>query len=126
VVSLAAAPPEPPKAWVVAASAALGAAAHFLNTVPDLADDAATGVRGLPHRLGGPRSLRVAAALLMAATVAIVLGPPGAPTAAAWLALPLAAALAAGALTGHGQMPFRCGVAIALLNVILLVLTVRR
>ena len=123
VVSLAAASPEPPKPWIVAASAALGAAAHFLNTVPDLADDAATGVRGLPHRLGGPRSLRVAAALLMAATVVIVLGPPGAPGVAGWFALPLAAALVAGSLTGHGQTPFRCGVAIAVLNVLLLVLT---
>jgi len=123
VVSLAAASPEPPKPWIVAASAALGAAAHFLNTVPDLADDAATGVRGLPHRLGGPRSLRVAAALLMAATVVIVLGPPGAPGVAGWVALPLAAALVAGSLTGHGQTPFRCGVAIAVLNVLLLVLT---
>jgi class 3 adenylate cyclase len=60
----------------------------------------------------------------MAATVAIVLGPPGAPAAAAWVALPLAAALVVGSLAGHGETPFRCGVAIAVLNVMLLVLTV--
>ncbi|MEJ1231435.1 MAG: hypothetical protein WDM88_13540 [Galbitalea sp.] len=28
----------------------LGAAGHFANTLPDLDDDATTGVRGLPHR----------------------------------------------------------------------------
>jgi 4-hydroxybenzoate polyprenyltransferase len=123
VVSLAAAPPEAPKVWIVAASAALGAAAHFLNTLPDLADDAATGIRGLPQRIGGPRSQRVASALLMAATVVIVLGPPGPAPATSWVALLLAAALAVGALTGHGQTPFRCGLAIAVLNVLMLVLT---
>ena len=56
-------------ALVVAASAAalLGVGAHLLNVLPDLADDAATGVRGLPHRArraaGSPR---VAAAVLVA------------------------------------------------------------
>ncbi|WP_103500322.1 UbiA family prenyltransferase, partial [Streptomyces sp. SM14] len=43
--------PAPP-AWLVAGGALLGCAAHFLNVLPDLADDAATGVRGLPQRLG--------------------------------------------------------------------------
>ena len=122
VVSLAATPPAPPKVWIVAASAALGAAAHFLNTLPDLADDAATGIRGLPHRIGGPRSQGVATSLLMGATVVIVLGPPGPAPALAWIALLLAAGLAVGALTGHGQTPFRFGLAIAVLNVMLLVL----
>jgi len=122
VVSLAATPPGPPRIWIVAASAALGAAAHFLNTLPDLADDAATGIRGLPHRIGGRRSQGLAAVLLMGATVVIVLGPPGPAPAPAWVALVLAAGLAVGALTGRGRMPFRCGVAIAILNVMLLVL----
>jgi 4-hydroxybenzoate polyprenyltransferase len=122
VVTLAATPPTPPKVWIVAASAALGAAAHFLNTLPDLADDAATGIRGLPHRIGGPRSQGVATALLMGATVVIVLGPPGPAPVLAWVALLLAAALAVGALTGHGRTPFRCALAIAVLNVMLLVL----
>ena len=123
LASLAAAPPEPPKVWVCAASAALGAAAHFLNTLPDLADDAATGIRGLPHRIGGPRSQGVATVLLMGATLLIVLGPPGPAPAVAWAALLLAAALAVGAFTGHGKTPFRCGVAIAILNVTLLALS---
>jgi 4-hydroxybenzoate polyprenyltransferase len=43
-------------AWVAAGSAAPGVAAHFLNRLPDLADDESTGIRGLPHRIGGQRS----------------------------------------------------------------------
>ena len=122
VVSFAASPPSPPRVWIVAASAALGAAAHFLNTLPDLADDESTGIRGLPHRLGGPLSQGVAAFLLLAASVAIVLGPEGSPPPVAWAALLLAAGLAAGAIIGHGHTPFRCGVAIAGVDVLLLVL----
>src|SRR3954451_17152194 len=38
--------------WLVASGAALGGAAHLANVAPDLEDDLATGVRGLPHRLG--------------------------------------------------------------------------
>ncbi|HEY0641171.1 MAG TPA: UbiA family prenyltransferase, partial [Pseudonocardiaceae bacterium] len=48
VLGLPAAPP----AWLVAAGALLGCAAHFANVLPDLDDDLATGVRGLPHRWG--------------------------------------------------------------------------
>src|SRR3712207_7375206 len=33
----------------------LGVGAHLLNVLPDLEDDAATGVRGLPHVLGPRR-----------------------------------------------------------------------
>lgn len=125
VVSLAAALPEPPEVWLIGVGAALGAAAHFLNILPDLADDAATGIHGLPHRIGGPRSQVVATILLLGATVVTVLGPPRPAPAAAWGALPIAVALAVGALTGRGRTPFRCGVAIAGLNVILLVIMVR-
>jgi heme o synthase len=70
--------PRPP-GWMLAAGALMGAGAHFANTLPDLADDARTGVRGLPHRLG-PTGSRVAAALLLlAATAVLVFGPPGPP-----------------------------------------------
>lgn len=123
VVSLAASPPGPPVGWVAAASAALGGAAHFLNVLPDLADDEFTGIRGLPHRIGSKRSQTVAAVLLLAATVLIVLGPPGTPPPVAWAGLLLAAGLAVGALAGHGRTPFRCGVAIAGVDVTLLILT---
>jgi 4-hydroxybenzoate polyprenyltransferase len=51
-------------AWVVGAAALLGAGAHFLNTLPDVERDAATGVRGLPQRLGPQASAALGAGLL--------------------------------------------------------------
>ena len=53
----------PPAWWVVLAAGLIGAAAHFANVLPDLADDLAAGVRGLPQRLGQPAQ-RPAPALL--------------------------------------------------------------
>jgi 4-hydroxybenzoate polyprenyltransferase len=76
--------------WLVAAGGALGAAAHLANVAPDLEDDAATGVRGLPHRLGAVPAAVTGALLLAAATLVLVLGPAGPPTAAGWAALGLA------------------------------------
>jgi 4-hydroxybenzoate polyprenyltransferase len=64
-------PAAPPPQLIVAA-AAFGGAAHLLNAVPDLADDDATGVRGLPQRLGAQRSRRAAAALAGLAVFAIL------------------------------------------------------
>jgi len=76
--------------WLVAAGGALGAAAHFANVAPDLEDDLATGVRGLPHRLG-PRVSAVTGALLLGgASVLLVVGPDGPPTTAGWIVLALA------------------------------------
>jgi len=60
----------PPLSHVVAA-ALLGSAGHAGNTVGDTEADAATGVRGLPQRLGPQRSLTAMA--LLVATAAIVL-----------------------------------------------------
>jgi 4-hydroxybenzoate polyprenyltransferase len=72
-------PGHPVFGWLVAAGALLGTGAHFANVLPDIADDLATGVRGLPHRLG-PTGSRVAAGLLLtAASVVLALGPPGPP-----------------------------------------------
>ena len=75
--------------WLAAAGAALGAAAHLANVAPDLEDDLATGVRGLPHRLGPRASAVTGAVLLGAASLLLVLGPDGSPTAAGWAGLAL-------------------------------------
>src|SRR3954447_20876479 len=88
--------------WLVFAGGALGAAAHLANVAPDLEDDLATGVRGLPHRLGPRVSAAVGALLLGAASIVLVVGPAGPPSLAGWaglaLALPaVAVAAAAGA-----------------------------
>jgi 4-hydroxybenzoate polyprenyltransferase len=66
--------PRPP-AWLVLAGGLLGAGAHFANTLPDLEDDARTGVRGLPHRIGPAWSRVAAAVLLLGATAALTFGP---------------------------------------------------
>lgn len=65
--------PAPPWAWI--AGAALGLAVHFSNVLPDLDDDAKTGVRGLPHRLGPRGSVGVAVAALALGAVATAFGP---------------------------------------------------
>ncbi len=120
VVSLADSPSRLPPVWMVGTAAALGIAAHFLNTLPDLEDDAATAVRGLPHRLGATPSRGIATALLVLASALVVLGPAGAPAAWAWTALAVVGALAAVALSGSGRAPFYAAIAIALIDVALL------
>jgi 4-hydroxybenzoate polyprenyltransferase len=124
VASLAAgagAAPVWPPWWMLAAGAALGVGAHVVNALPDLAGDLRTGVRGLPHRLGERAARPLAAALLVAASALAALGPAGSPPAWVWLALLVVVALAACALTGRGRWPFRAAMAIALVDVVLLV-----
>jgi 4-hydroxybenzoate polyprenyltransferase len=52
VVAVAAGGGTLPAWWAVATGAVFGIAIHCTNVLPDLVDDAATGVRGFPHRLG--------------------------------------------------------------------------
>jgi 4-hydroxybenzoate polyprenyltransferase len=121
--------PAPP-AWLVAAGALLGGGAHFANVLPDLDDDARTGVRGLPHRLGARWSQVAAAGLLLGATLALVLGPAGPPSwaglaavAAAVVVLPAGwyAARRAAARGGRPVAMFRAVIVVALIDVVLLV-----
>jgi 4-hydroxybenzoate polyprenyltransferase len=71
VVALGAADPVPAAAWAVATGAVLGVSIHFTNVLPDLEDDARTGVRGLPHRIGRvPSGLVAFGALALGALVA--------------------------------------------------------
>lgn len=121
VVSLANSPSQWPPAWMLGTAAALGIAAHFLNALPDLKDDATTGVRGLPHRLGAIQSRVLATALLVFASALVVLGPAEAPATWAFTALGVVVALAVVALLGNGKTPFYAAITIALVNVTLLV-----
>ena len=68
--------PEPAFAagWAWIAGAALGAAVHLTNVLPDLDDDARTGVRGLPHRLGPRISAITAALAVVGGAIAVLLG----------------------------------------------------
>ena len=91
-----------------------------MNVLPDLDDDAATGVRGLPHRLGARWSAALAAMVLVGATVAIVVGAPVSGLAAG-AALVLVGGLAVVVLLGSGRTPFRAAIAMALVDVVMLV-----
>ena len=118
--------PAPPW-WLVAAGALLGGGAHFANVLPDLADDARTGVRGLPHRLGAdgllgsrPAALllgRDRAAGLRAARTTVVAGVA---TFAAAAVVP-AARLAPAPGAPGSRAAFRAVLVVAVLDVILLV-----
>jgi 4-hydroxybenzoate polyprenyltransferase len=120
-VSLTDRPDRLPPLWLPVAGALLGVGAHVVNVLPDLADDAATGVRGLPHRLGARWSQVVAAAVLVAAALVIVVGAPVHSGLVAAAALVLTAGLAAVALLAHGRTPFRAAIAMALVDVAMLV-----
>ncbi|MDN4175177.1 UbiA family prenyltransferase [Nocardioides sp. SOB77] len=121
VVTLAGPDPAWAPAWTTAAGALLGVGAHLLNTLPDLADDVRTGVRGLPHRIGATPSRALAAALLAGASVLAVLGPTGSPPPWTVAALAIVLVLAVLTLVARGRTPFRAAVAVALLDVVLLV-----
>ena len=120
VVTLADVPYRWPPGWMMASAATLGVAAHFLNTLPDFDADAATGVRGLPHRLGPTRTRLIATALLVVASVTAALGPARAPGRWTAAALAVVAVLAVVAATGRGKVPFAAAIAIALVDVLLL------
>jgi 4-hydroxybenzoate polyprenyltransferase len=63
--------------WAAIAGAALGAAVHLTNVLPDLDDDRATGVRGFPHRIGPRASALLAVGGLFIGAAAVLLGPVG-------------------------------------------------
>ncbi|CAL9335482.1 1,4-dihydroxy-2-naphthoate octaprenyltransferase [Streptomyces sp. enrichment culture] len=121
VVTLAGPVPAWAPPWATGAGAALGVGAHLLNTLPDLADDERTGVRGLPHRIGEHPSRVLAGVLLSAASLLAVFGPAGPAPAWAWPVLALVAVLVVLTSATRGRTPFRAAVAIALLDVVLLV-----
>ena len=104
---VAAAPGQPlAPYWLVLSGSLLGSGAHFANVVPDLDDDLATGVRGLPHRIGAGPAAATGAVLLLAATAVLAFGRPGPPGLVGWLALALAvpaAGLAAAAGLGRSE-----------------------
>lgn len=114
----------PPVALVVT-GALLGAGAHVANVLPDLEDDAATGVRGLPHRLGR-RTSSVLAPVLLAAGVGVVVGGlpgrSGAVLAAATVAGLLALAAGGTALRWpDSRAPFALSMGVAVVAVGLVV-----
>lgn len=125
IVTLARPEPVGAAVPVIAAGALLGLGAHFANVLPDLADDAATGVRGLPHRLGSTPSIVVTWAALLGAAVALAIAL-GAPLGIAGLvasAVIAAVGTAIGVRRGPVRGLFRLVIAAAVLDVVLLVLS---
>jgi 4-hydroxybenzoate polyprenyltransferase len=78
VVTLAGPAPVLPAAWALATGSVFGVAIHFTNVLPDLADDRATGVVGLPHRLGRRTTGVVAFVALAVAALLVLVGQAGA------------------------------------------------
>jgi 4-hydroxybenzoate polyprenyltransferase len=66
-----------PRPALILAGACCGVAAHFANTVGDTAEDALTGVRGLPQRIG-PEASTIVAGFFVAAAVVCILAAVGA------------------------------------------------
>ena len=127
IVTLALPSPALASPWAILAGALLGVSAHFANVLPDLEDDAATGVRGLAHRAGPRTSGLVIAAALAGASGSIVLGL-GDPQLYGWIGLILSLALAitCAALViarRPTRLIFRLIIAGALIDVVLLALS---
>jgi 4-hydroxybenzoate polyprenyltransferase len=86
VSTLSATPPRWPAAWALTAGALLGVTAHLANVLPDLRQDLATGIRGLPHRLGARATALAAAAIQLVVSAIVLFGPGGQPAGGAGLA----------------------------------------
>jgi 4-hydroxybenzoate polyprenyltransferase len=116
-----------PPWWVPVTGALLGLAAHFANVLPDLRADAETGVRGLPHRLGARGSVIAMASILAVAALVLGIAPrstsAGFAIVASVVGIGTAAAAAAFALRRpESPAAFRLTMAIAMLDVILLLI----
>jgi 4-hydroxybenzoate polyprenyltransferase len=73
---------EAPALWMWLGGALFGTAAHFLNVIKDMEQDKASGIKGLPQRLGTSASLVTAIVLIAAAVVLILLTFTSLPVAA--------------------------------------------
>ena len=124
IVTLALPEPAAAPVWATAAGALLGVGAHLTNVLPDLEEDLATGVRGLPHVLGPRRSAALAAVLLLAAAAVLALGP-GQPGPVVAVTVGVAAAVTAVGLVrarrAGSRDAFRAAILVAALCVGLLV-----
>jgi 4-hydroxybenzoate polyprenyltransferase len=112
-----------PRPWLLGVAALLGLGGHFANSLPDLAGDLATGVRGLPQRVaerGGPGAVRYTALFLLTGASALLAFDPSA--ARRW---PAVAGLAVAVLLGlvaaraSGRVPFLAAIAIAAIDIAL-------
>ncbi len=117
-----------PAWWSLAAGGLIGVAAHLGNVLPDLAEDDATGVRGLPHRLGAAATAVIGLVAALASAALVVLAPPGAPSSRDVIGLTAAAAVAVAGLVLVRRKPsseaaFHSTMAIAAIGVVMLAMS---
>ncbi len=115
-------PGHPLPTWSVTAAAALvGLGGHFANVLPDLAADRATGVGGLPQRVHarwGEGAVRgTGLALLLSASVLLVVAARPARRWVALAGLGAAVPLALRGARGTGRVPFLTAIGIAAVDV---------
>jgi 4-hydroxybenzoate polyprenyltransferase len=92
-----------PRPIVMVATSLIGVGAHFINAVADASDDAVTGIKGLPQRLGPRRALEVGTiVLLVSTTIVALLAPHRRPALAAALCV-VAVDLGVVASGAHGR-----------------------
>ncbi|MHB9857135.1 UbiA family prenyltransferase [Streptomyces sp. YIM S03343] len=113
--------PSWPAWWAVAAAALLGVGAHLVNVLPDIADDLATGVRGLPQRLGRTVCRWLAPCVMLTAVGVVVAGPPGGAGVPGRVLAATAGTVAIGgtavAWGTRSRWPFRAAIVVAALAV---------
>lgn len=112
-----------PPLWAILGGSLLGVGAHGVNVLPDFDDDLATGVRGLPQRLGRRTTRMAAAAVLLIASVVLAVGPGRVDAVAVGGLLAVGLALGAGVAApgpARSRAPFTVAVVVALVDVALL------
>ena len=112
--------------WAWVAGAALGAAVHLTNVLPDLDDDRRTGIRGLVHRIGPRPAAILAAATTLIGAAAVLVGAPLSPVSTVLAAIVAALALGTVARTFRrrpDRVVFRLVMAAALVLAAMLVLS---
>ena len=121
VITLALPDPALAPWWATAAGALLGIGIHGANALPDIDDDRRLGAAGLPARMGSRATRLLTAVALLAATVLLILGPDGRPSAWSWAALALAIVLAGLAAAkdwpAAARAPFALVVVLSLVDV---------
>lgn len=120
-----------PPWWAPATGALLGLGAHFANVLPDLLDDANTGIRGLPQRLGRRRGILAMTSTLAGASLVLGFGP-GDVSLALGVTATVAGLVAAGTAAvlasrnPDSSAAFRLTLAIAVLDVALFLVVTSR
>ncbi len=113
-----------PTWWATVSASLLAVGAHFANVLPDIDDDLAQGVRGMPQRLGTFWAGTLATCLLLAASALLFLNAGSGP-------LLVAGAFAVGCLSAVGLVSVRrdadlrrtfiCAMAVAAVDVLVFV-----